>query len=143
MIENFDIQGTVHIKKNGELVGSFKNLVVQTGKDWVANRIRGAGATAITHIGIGTGTNSPASTDTTLITPYNARVAATVAQGSLASIVLVTTTTNISITSTVSITEAGTFTALSGGTMVSRVKFPQIDCVNGDTINIQWELKVG
>lgn len=141
MIENMKINGRVAIYKNGDLLGKYKNLVVTTGKEWVANRIRGAGATPITHIGIGTGTVAATSSDTTLGSQYNGRAAATVTAGATNSIVLLSCTHVI--TSTVSITEAGSFTASTAGTMISRVKFPAIDCVNGDSIVIQWELEVG
>ena len=141
MIEQMKINGKVSIYKNGDFLGKYNNLVVTTGKEWVANRIRGAGATPITHIGIGTGTVAATSSDTTLGSQYSTRASATVSVGTTNSIVLLASTHLI--TSTVSITEAGSFTASTSGTMVSRVKFPAIDCVNGDSIVIQWELEVG
>ena len=70
---------TVEIKdKHGKVKDTreVNNLVVDTGLAFIASRMKDATATAMSHMGIGTGTSAAASGDTTLGTEA-ARVALT------------------------------------------------------------------
>ena len=115
------------------------NLVVDTGLDFIASRMKDASATAMSHMAVGTGSTAASSADTALGTQL-ARVA-------LAS----TTVTDNSIsyvatfpagTGTGALTEAGTFNASSGGTMLCRTVFAVINKGAGDSMTVTWTVTI-
>lgn len=121
------------------------NLVVNTGLAYIASRIKDATATAMSHMGVGTGTLAAAAADSALGSALGARV-------TLDSTTLVTTTaTNDSVqyvatfgagVSTGAITEAGIFNALTAGTMLCRTVFAVINKGSLDTLVITWKVAV-
>ena len=115
------------------------NLVVDTGLDFTASRMKDTSATAMSHMGVGTGSTAASSADTALGTQL-ARVA-------LAS----TTVTDNSIsyvatfpagTGTGALTEAGTFNASSGGTMLCRTVFAVINKGPADSMTVTWTVTI-
>jgi hypothetical protein len=115
------------------------NLVVDTGLDFIASRMKDTSATAMSHMGVGTGSTAASSADTALGTQL-ARVA-------LAS----TTVTDNSIsyvatfpagTGTGALTEAGTFNASSGGTMLCRTVFAVINKGPADSMTVTWTVTI-
>lgn len=115
------------------------NLVVDTGLDFIASRMKDASATAMSHMAVGTGSTAASSADTALGTQL-ARVA-------LAS----TTVTDNSIsyvatfpagTGTGALTEAGTFNASSGGTMLCRTVFAVINKGAADSMTVTWTVTI-
>jgi hypothetical protein len=115
------------------------NLVVDTGLDFIASRMKDASATAMSHMAVGTGSTAASSADTALGTQL-ARVA-------LAS----TTVTDNSIsyvatfpagTGTGALTEAGTFNASSGGTMLCRTVFAVINKGPADSMTVTWTVTI-
>ena len=60
------LTGHLSVSINGEVVQEIPNLVVTTGKNYVASRMKDATATAMSHIAIGTGSSAAAAGDTTL-----------------------------------------------------------------------------
>jgi hypothetical protein len=133
--------GIVLTDQNGNLKQELNvtNLVVDTGLDYIASRMKDATATAMTHMAIGSGTNDPAAGDTALQTQLG-RVALTS-----------TTVTNNSVayiasfgagTGTGAVTEAGIFNASSGGTMLCRTEFAVINKAAGDSMTITWTVTV-
>jgi len=147
-------KGIISPKANQTLLailglGSFKeaatipNLVVDAGKAAVASRINGAGGEALfNYVAVGTGTTTPAATDTALQTEV-ARQAATVSR-------VTTSVTNdtakmettFNFTASYAITEAGTFNASTGGTMLNRHTFSAINVNSGDALTISVEIQV-
>lgn len=116
-----------------------KNLVVTTGKNFIASRMKDATATAMSHMAIGTGTVAAAVGDTTLGTEAG-RVALTS-----------TTVTNNNVayaatfpagTGTGAITEAGILNASSAGTLLCRTVFSVINKGAADTLGITWTVTV-
>ena len=115
------------------------NLVVDTGLDYIASRMKDTTETAMSHMAIGDGTNDPAAGDTTL-------------QSQLGRVSLLSTTvTSNSVeyqatfpagTGTGAVTEAGIFNASSGGTMLCRTEFAVINKAAGDSIAITWVITV-
>ena len=115
------------------------NLVVDTGLDYIASRMKDATATAMSHMAIGDGTNDPAAGDTSL-------------QSQLGRVTLTSTTvTSNSVeyvatfhagTGTGAVTEAGIFNASSGGTMLCRTEFAVINKAAGDSMTITWTVTV-
>lgn len=134
------------IDENGQIKQQDEhNLVVSAGLAYIASRMKDATATAMTHMGVGTGTTAAAAGDTALGTALGARVA-------LDSTTITTTSvTNDSVqyvatfgagVSTGAITEAGIFNALTGGTMLCRTVFSVINKGALDTLVITWKVTV-
>jgi hypothetical protein len=115
------------------------NLVVTSGKDFIAERMKDATTTAMSHMAIGTGSTAAAAGDTTLGTEAG-RVSLTS-----------TTVTNNAVayvatfgagTGTGAITEAGLFNASSGGDLLCRTVFSVINKGAADTLGITWTVTV-
>ena len=115
------------------------NLVVTTGKNYIASRMKDASATAMSHMAIGTGSTSAAAGNTTLGSEAG-RVALTS-----------TTVTNNDVayvatfpagTGTGALTEAGIFNASSSGTLLCRTVFSVINKAAADTLGITWTVSV-
>jgi hypothetical protein len=133
----------VHTNAAGEIVKEFEvpNLVVTAGKQHIAAKIAATtnSPPAMTHMGIGTGTNTPAAGDTALIT-QTGRV-------SLAGAVVSTNTITYTATFPAgtgdgAITEAGIFNASTAGAMLCRTTFPVVTKGAGDTIAVTWVVTV-
>lgn len=134
------------IDENGKIKQQDEhNLVVSAGLAYIASRMKDATATAMSHMGVGTGTTAAAAGDTALGTALGARVA-------LDSTTITTTSvTNDSVqyvatfgagVSTGAITEAGIFNDLTGGTMLCRTVFSVINKGALDTLVITWKVTV-
>lgn len=115
------------------------NLVVTTGKNFIASRMKDASATAMTHMAIGTGSTSAAAGNTAL--------GAETGRVTLSS----TTVSNNAVayvgafpagTGTGAITEAGILNASSSGTLLCRTVFSVINKASGDTLGITWTITV-
>jgi hypothetical protein len=112
------------------------NLVVTTGRNWLASRTTATPA-VMSHMAIGTGTTAPALGDTALQT-QTGRVALTSS----------TTTNNVTTyectfgagVGTGAITEAGIFNAASAGTMLNRATFAVVTKGAADVMAITWTL---
>lgn len=134
----------VQTNSSGETIKEFEvpNLVVTTGKDYIASKMVATTNSPIsmTHMGIGTGTGTPAAADSAL-------GAAAGARQSLAGSVVSTNTITYTATfaagvGTGAVTEAGIFNALTSGTMLCRTIFPVVNKAAGDTIAITWVVTV-
>ena len=137
--DNMKLVGKLSIAVNDEIVQEVNNLVVTTGKNYVASRIKDTTAAAMSHMAIGTGSTSPAAGDTTLGTE-TARVALTS-----------TTVTNADVayvssfgagTGTGAITEAGLFNSSSAGTLFCRTTFSVVNKGADDSMTITWTVTV-
>lgn len=115
------------------------NLVVTTGKIYVASRMVGTSADLMSHMAIGTGTASPVVGDTALGTQAG-RVSLSALTS--ASNAITATATFPAGTGTGAITEAGIFNASSGGDMLCRTTFPVVNKAAGDSISISWVITV-
>lgn len=132
-IQLFDEFGNVKDERN------IHNLVVQTGKNFIASRAINTAKAAMSRMAVGTNTTTPVSTDTSLNQEI-ARVA-------LSSI---TATTNVIThvatfpagTGTGALTEAGIFNAASAGDMLARTVFAVVNKGASDSITITWTITV-
>ena len=115
------------------------NLVVTTGKNYIASRIKDASATAMSHMAIGTGSTAAAAGDTALGSEAG-RVALTSTTVSTNNIAYVATFA--AGTGTGAITEAGILNASSGGTLLCRTVFSVINKASADTLGITWTVTV-
>ena len=138
--ENFKVTGAVVIRKNGEIVKEIPNTIVTTGKNGIASLITGAGS-AMTHMGVGTGTTGVVVGDTALETEVDRN--ALVTSGGVAS------TNTVEFESvwnagdgTGALTEAGLFSASTGGTMLARTVFSVVNKSASDILTITWTVTV-
>ena len=115
------------------------NLVVTTGKNLIASRLKDTTDAAMTHMAIGTGSTAAAASDTALGSEAG-RVALTS-----------TTVTNNAVayvasfgagTGTGAITEAGLLNASSSGTLLCRTVFSVINKGANDTLGITWTVTI-
>lgn len=144
--ENVKPNGLVTIiqtNASGQIVKEFQvpNLVVTAGKNYIAAKIAATTNTpvAMTHMAIGTGTATPATSDTALGT-QTGRVSLS---GSVVSTNTITYTATFPAgTGDGAITEAAVFNASTGGTMLCRTTFPVVNKASGDTIAIVWVVTV-
>ena len=115
------------------------NLVVTTGKNYIASRMKDASATAMTHMAIGTGSTAAAAGNTALGSEAG-RVALTSTTVSTNNVAYVATFA--AGTGTGAITEAGILNASSGGTLLCRTVFSVIIKASADTLGITWTVTV-
>lgn len=138
------VTGELFIKKynsQGDVIEAIHvpNLVVTTGKTFIASRMVGTASAVMSHMAIGTGTATPVVGNTTLGTEVG-RVALS---GSTASSNQVTYTATFPAgTGTGAITEAGLLNAASAGTLLCRTTFPVVNKQAGDSIAITWVVTV-
>lgn len=141
--DSLKVTGAVAIKvfdKNGNIKQEqlIKNLVVSTGKEFIASRMVGT-PTEMSHMAIGAGTSSASAGDTALGSELG-RVALATDTSSGA---VVTYTANFPAgTGTGAVTEAGIFNAASGGTMLCRTVFAVVNKGVDDGMSITWQITV-
>ena len=132
---NMAMKGRLTIALNDQVVQEVDNLVVTTGKGYVASRMKDASATAMSHMAIGTGSTAAAANDTALGSE-SARVALTSTTVSGADITYVATFG--AGTGTAAITEAAVLNASSSGTMLCRTVFAVVNKGASDSMTITW-----
>jgi len=144
--ENLKATGQVHVQHfdaNGVLKAEQKvpNLVVTTGKNYIASKMTATtnSPVSMTHMAIGTGTATPAASDTALGT-QTGRVS--LSGSSVTNNSITYTATFPAGTGDGAVTEAGIFNASSGGTMLCRTTFPAVNKQSGDTIAVTWVVTV-
>lgn len=133
------------VKKDGSVeTVKHHNLVVQLGLNYIAQRMIDSGQpTEMSHMAIGTGTATPASSDSALGTEVYRRVFTTGHP-----FVTTNTVTYQSTFEPVSgapdhaMVEAGIFNASTGGTLLCRTKFPVVTKEEGDTITVTWDVTI-
>lgn len=116
------------------------NLVVTTGLNYIASRMRDASATAMSHMAIGSGTATAAAGNTALGTELG-RVALTSTTATANAVSYVATFGPG--TGTGAVTEAGLFNASTAGTMLCRTVFSVVNKDAGDTMSITWTVTIG
>ena len=137
--DDLKMKGHLTIALNGETVFDVPNLVVTTGKNFVASRIKDTTSAAMSHMGIGTSST--------------AAVAGDIGLGAEAARVALTSTTvtnNVVAyvasfpagTGTGAITEAGLFNASTVGTMFCRTTFAVVNKGASDSMTITWSVTV-
>lgn len=118
-----------------------KNLVVTTGKTFIASRMVGVASTVMGWMELGTGTTAAAVGDTALQTVISgSRVALT--SGTSATNVVTYVASFPAGTGTGAVTEAGVFNASSAGTMLCRTVFSVVNKGAADAMSITWTITV-
>jgi len=116
------------------------NLVVDTGLDYIASRMKDATATAMTHMALGSGTTAASASDTDLGSILGSR--------ELLDSTTVTDNTIQYVSSfeagdaTGAVTEAGIFNASSGGSMLCRTVFSVVNKAADDTMSVTWTITI-
>ena len=115
-----------------------KNLVVTTGLNYIASRMKDASATAMTHMALGSGTTTAAASQTDLVTLLGAREvldSTTVTANAVAYVASFEAGD-----ATGAVTEAGIFNASSSGTMLCRTVFSVVNKAADDTMTVTWTI---
>lgn len=115
------------------------NLVVTTGKNLIASRLKDTTDAAMSHMAIGTGSTAAAAGNTALGSEAG-RVALTSTTVTTNSVAYVASFG--AGTGTGAITEAGLLNASSGGTLLCRTVFSVINKGAADTLGITWTVTV-
>jgi len=115
-----------------------KNLVVATGKTFIAGRIVGT-PTAMSHMAVGSSSTAAANGDTALGASLG-RVALTSATSSGAVVTYVATFP--AGTGTGAVVEAGVFNDPTAGTMLCRTVFAVVNKGVDDAMSITWAITV-
>ena len=143
--EALSVKGDVIIIKTNELGQSekieYKNLVVSTGKTFIASRMASNTDPVMSHMAIGNGAASATVSDTTLGTELG-RVALAVTGGSPSSNTINFSANITAGIATGAITEAGVFNDSSSGTMLCRTVFPVVNKLAGDSLAISWTVSI-
>ena len=130
-----EMKGRLTISINNEVVRDIDNLVVTTGKGYVASRMKDATATAMSHMAVGTGSTAAAAADTTL-GGESARVALT--STTVSGAVITYVATFAAGTGTAALTEAAVLNASSSGTMLCRTVFAVVNKGANDQMAVSW-----
>jgi hypothetical protein len=118
-----------------------KNLVVTSGKTFIASRMVGVASTIMGFMELGTGTTAAAVGDTALQTAIgSSRVALT--SGTASTNVVTYVASFPAGTGTGAVTEAGIFNAASAGTMLCRTVFSVVNKGAADAMSITWTITV-
>jgi len=141
MNETISLVGEVEILLNNVVVVQKKNLIVQVGKNFLANAVISNSTSPFTAIAVGTGTTAATVNDTALQAEIyrGAYSSSSVA----ANVVTLTNVLGAGV-ATGAISEAGIFNnATSGGTMLSHIVFSTISKLSVDTLTLTWTITVG
>ena len=141
--ENLKLSGQIAIvlkDKDGNVKEerTEKNLVVTTGLNYIASRMKDASATAMTHMALGSGTTTAAAGQTDIVTLLGAREAldsTTVTANAVAYV-----SSFEAGEATGAVTEAGIFNASTSGTMLCRVVFSVVNKAADDTMTVTWTI---
>lgn len=133
-----DVFGSDGVIKDSREV---KNLVVTSGKTFIASRMVGAASNVMSHMELGTGTTAAAVGNTTLETVISASRTA-LSSGTSSTNVVTYVASFPAGTGTGAVTEAGIFNASSGGTMLCRTVFSVVNKGADDAMSITWTITV-
>lgn len=145
-LENLKASGQLHVVLTGpdgqvKEDHLLKNLVVDTGLNFIVNRMKDANATVMSHMTLGTGTTAPAAGNLTLETEIaGARVALTSTNVTSNQITYIASFA--AGVGTGAVTESGIFNASTSGTMLCRTVFPVVNKQSGDSMTVTWTVTV-
>jgi hypothetical protein len=136
--DGLKLTGALEIAINDEVVQKTDNLVVTSGKNWVADRMNNAN-TVMTHMEVGTDDTAEAAGQTTLVAALdrNALTSTTVSTNTIQYV-----GTWAAGDGTGAIKEAGIFDASTGGDMLARTKFSVVNKGVSDSMTITWTITV-
>lgn len=115
------------------------NLVVTTGRNFIASRMVGTTPAVMSHMAIGAGSTAAALADTALGSELGRSA---LSAGSATDNVVTYTATFGAGVGTGAVTEAGILNNSSGGTLLCRVVFAVVNKGSNDTMAITWTVTV-
>jgi hypothetical protein len=116
------------------------NVLTQVGEEWIVDKLDETVQTTGDYVGWGTGAGTASKSDTALFTEASeSRVVATRSQPAADKIRWVATLT---ANGTKTITNAGNFTASTGGTLIVHGDFAGIALNSGDKIEFTIDLEI-
>ena len=140
--EKLNVSGELQIvlrDKNGNIKvnKTEKNLVVSTGKAFIAKRMIGVASGVMSHMAVGSTNTVPIAGHTALL--------GEIGRAALVSSNVVDNTVTYSClfaagVGTGALTEAGIFNAGTAGEMLSRVVFSLVNKSSDDTLTINWKI---
>jgi len=128
----FDENGNIKQEKNET------NLIVNTGLNFMASRMKDATSDVMSHMGLGSNNTAPNATDTDLGTLLGSRVALTSTTVTDNEVEYIATFSAGEATGAV--VEAGIFNAVSSGDMLCRTTFDVVNKSASDSIQITWTI---
>lgn len=140
---DMEMKGRLTISLNDEVVQEIDNLVVTTGKNFVASRMIGTSPGVMSHMAIGTGSTAAAAGDSALGSQSAIVALTSSAVGSGANANDVTYIASFAAgtpSSAAAITEAGIFNASSSGVMLCRTVFQVVNKQGSDAMTITWTI---
>jgi len=143
MIKIYGVVEILHFR-DGKLINKIvaNNLLTDVGLAQMAGLINGVVTTPFTYVAVGTGTTAPSATDTALVSEVM-RVSATVSRTTTSvSNDTATWSATFNFTASYALSEAGIFDASTGGNMLSRVTYPTLNVVSGDSLIINWKVQM-
>lgn len=128
------------------------NLVVQTGKNFIASRMVGTTENVMSHMGIGTSATGEVNGDTALgseltvaggFTGYNRSSVTSTFSSNVVTYSATFAANNPSAPEAGAVLrEAGIFNAATGGTMLCRTTFPIVTKLPPDALTITWTITI-
>lgn len=147
--DTMGLKGIVHLRLIGadgktKTERKINNLVVQSGKDFIAAVFHGTAAGTVRYMGVGSNTpvTPPGLTQTNLVEPLPPRVSCTDVLAASPATITYEATFAPGV-STGDVAEAALFTTMTDGTMVARTTFPSIPKGPDDIIVCTWTLIFG
>lgn len=138
-----------HYNAAGDLINeqTVKNLVVNAGLAHIAGRMKDTSGgytipTQMTHMALGSSSQTPAAGDTALVSQLGSRNTLTTAGGTVSGATVTYTASFPAGDATGAVVEAGIFTASTSGTMLCRTTFPVINKGAGDSLVVTWVVTI-
>ena len=136
--DGMKMSGKLTISLNDEVVQEVDNLVVTSGKEFVASRMVGTSSNVMSHMAIGSGTTAAAAGDTAL----GSELGRTTSSDRVSGAVVTYSATFAAGTGTGAVSEAGLFNASSAGDMLCRTVFSVVNKGASDSMTISWAVTV-
>lgn len=148
--ENLKLTGNVKLvvtDKDGKVKNEkeIPNLVVKSGRDFIASRMVGTSSDVMSHMAIGTGSTAVDASDTTLETEV-ARVSlssSAIGTGGDENVITYQASFGPEVpTSNAAVVEAGIFNDETTGDMLCRTTFAVVNKGTDDTLSITWTITI-
>lgn len=136
--DGMKMSGKLTISLNDEVVREVDNLVVTSGKEFVASRMVGTSSNVMSHMAVGSGSTAAAAGDAAL----GSELGRTTSSDSVSGAVVTYSATFAAGTGTGAVTEAGLFNASSAGDMLCRTVFSVVNKGASDSMTISWAVTV-
>lgn len=142
--ENFKMTGKLNLLLVGpdgniKLDETYPNLVVTTGKEYVAQRMTSNTTAIMSSIAVGSNDTAPGAANTALLAEIDRE---TLTSATVTSNTITYITTFLPGNGTGALQEAGIFNSITAnsGTMLCRTTFPVVNKESGDTFTITWNV---